>query len=118
MQGKLIHAAPGLKVHDLNAAKRYYVEVLGFTAGYSNEGYATLERDSVPGHLELDTSGNGAGRGFCYMRIENVDLLYQEFVANGAHVDRPIEDSPYGMRDFNIADPDGNVLGFGAPLDT
>jgi hypothetical protein len=32
-------------------------------------------------------------------------------------VTRPIEDSSYGVRDFNVADPDGNNPGFGQPSD-
>ena len=34
----------------------------------------------------------------------------------GVRVTRAIEDSGYGMRDFTIADADGNNLGFGQSI--
>jgi uncharacterized glyoxalase superfamily protein PhnB len=45
--------------------------------------------------------------------VTDADGLFAEFQAAGARVTRAIENSSYGMRDFNIADPDGNTLGFG-----
>jgi uncharacterized glyoxalase superfamily protein PhnB len=34
-------------------------------------------------------------------------------IARGANVVKPPEDYAYGMRDFDITDPDGNQLTFG-----
>jgi uncharacterized glyoxalase superfamily protein PhnB len=45
--------------------------------------------------------------------VEDVDALYAELKARGARAPKPPKDYPYGMRDFNVIDPDGNQLTFG-----
>lgn len=56
-----------------------------------------------------------AGTSACYITVDDVDSLWAEVQKAGVRVTRPIENSGYRMRDFNIVDPDGNVLGFGQP---
>lgn len=43
--------------------------------------------------------------------------IWEEVQKAGVSVTRSIENSGYGMRDFNVADPDGNNLSFGQPID-
>ena len=45
--------------------------------------------------------------------IKDVDALHAELIARGAKVLKPPQDYDYGMRDFDVADPDGNQLTFG-----
>ena len=40
-------------------------------------------------------------------------MLCSEFADAGARITRPLEDAVYGMREFEVTDPDGNVLCFG-----
>jgi hypothetical protein len=42
-----------------------------------------------------------------------VDSLHAELTARGAKVVKPPQDYDYGMRDFDVLDPDGNQLIFG-----
>jgi uncharacterized glyoxalase superfamily protein PhnB len=42
-----------------------------------------------------------------------VDALYQELKSRGAHALNEPKDYPYGMRDFDVHDLDGNQLCFG-----
>jgi hypothetical protein len=42
-----------------------------------------------------------------------VDALRREFVGSGARVIKAPQDYPYGMRDFDLHDLDGNRLTFG-----
>jgi uncharacterized glyoxalase superfamily protein PhnB len=42
-----------------------------------------------------------------------VDSLHAELTARGAKVVKPPQDYDYGMRDFDVLDPDGNQLTFG-----
>jgi uncharacterized glyoxalase superfamily protein PhnB len=116
MDSKLLTASPGLSVIDMAAAMAYYQRVLGFAVAYSNEASAVVERDGVSLHLALDRAGDKAGHGFCYLVVQGVDQLYQVCIANRANIVRPIEDSPYGMRDFNISDLDGNILLIGESI--
>ena len=45
--------------------------------------------------------------------VADVDALYEELKAKGAKLLNAPKDYPYGMRDFNVADLDGNELCFG-----
>ncbi|GDY41694.1 hypothetical protein SANT12839_025760 [Streptomyces antimycoticus] len=55
----------------------------------------------------------GAGHLRGYVVTDHVDALYERLTAAGVRVLRPIEDQPYGSREFAIADPEGNKWSFG-----
>jgi uncharacterized glyoxalase superfamily protein PhnB len=40
-------------------------------------------------------------------------VLYAELAERGANILKPPQDYPYGMRDFDVLDPDGNQVTFG-----
>jgi uncharacterized glyoxalase superfamily protein PhnB len=42
-----------------------------------------------------------------------VDALHRELKSRGAKIVNEPRDYPYGMRDFDVQDPDGNSLCFG-----
>jgi uncharacterized glyoxalase superfamily protein PhnB len=63
-------------------------------------------------HLQL--RDGAAGTSACYITVDDADAVWAEVQKAGATVS--IENSSYGMRDFNVADPDGNILGFGQPM--
>jgi uncharacterized glyoxalase superfamily protein PhnB len=116
----LERVSPTLLVADMRRALSYFEHNLGFRCVFKiDDGqdpdipYAIVERDQVSIHLQL--SATHAGSSACYVMVTDADRLFAEFQAAGAHVTRAIENSSYGMRDFNIADPDGNTLGFGQP---
>ncbi len=46
----------------------------------------------------------------------DVDALYAELVRRGARVRAKPENKPWGMREMQVADPDGNVLRIGSPI--
>lgn len=84
--------------------------------------YGTLTRGSVEIHFfthsELDPAESSAG---CYVRVQDADGIYQQFAkANlpGTGIPRmdQIEDKPWGMREFAIVDPDGNLIRVGQKI--
>jgi uncharacterized glyoxalase superfamily protein PhnB len=114
-------AHPGLAVKDMHAALTFYEHKLGFRCTFKVHDdlhpeipYAIVRRDEV--ELHLSRSGDSAGRASCYIDVDDADALFEEFRRAGVEIQRAIEDSSYGMRDFNIKDLDGNVLGFGQPI--
>jgi uncharacterized glyoxalase superfamily protein PhnB len=62
-------------------------------------------------------SDTAAWTSSCHITVEDADSVWAEVQKAGMRVTRAIEDSGYGMRDLNIADPDGNNLGFGQTID-
>ena len=47
-----------------------------------------------------------------YIRLSDVDAYHLELKGRNLAVSEP-QDRPYGMRDFEVVDPDGNRLAFG-----
>ena len=76
--------------------------------------YAEVERDAVIIHLQAATeTKRQPGQGAVNIFVTDVDALYQELKSRGARTLNEPKDYPYGMRDFNINDIDGNQLCFG-----
>jgi hypothetical protein len=48
-----------------------------------------------------------------YFMIDDADQLFDYHRSNGAQVLEAPGDRPYGMRDYKITDPYGNILSFG-----
>jgi len=50
--------------------------------------------------------------------VTGVDALYEELRSRGAITLEEPAERPYGMRDFNVNDLDGNELCFGEPTNS
>ena len=57
-------------------------------------------------------SGNSGS--WIWIRVSDVDALYEEFLAKGASVRHPPANYPWGSRELHVEDPDGNVLRLGS----
>ena len=115
-------AIPILPARDLDETRAFY-ERLGFRAAgwWPSEfgGYAILVRGDLSMHFfafeDLSPAENYAQ---CYWRVKAVDALYAEYHAAGlprSGTPRlgPVEDKPWGMREFAITDPNGNLVRVG-----
>jgi catechol 2,3-dioxygenase-like lactoylglutathione lyase family enzyme len=113
-------AAAVFQVSDLERSLAFYTEILGFERDFvvgSPPFYAGLKRGGVALHLSsASESAVRLGRGSVYLFCDTVDSFYREVSDLGAVVTSPLDSHDYGMRDFQIKDPDGNLIGFGAPL--
>ena len=85
-------------------------------------GYAILRRGTVELHFfthdELRPAESSAG---CYIRVSDAESIYQAFALaelprKGIPRMDALEDKPWGMREFAIVDPDGNLLRIGQTL--
>lgn len=47
-----------------------------------------------------------------FIGVRGVDALYRELDSKGARIIRPLEERPWGQRDFSVEDPDGYLLCF------
>ena len=51
----------------------------------------------------------------CYLYVDDADALHAAWAAAGVEGRlRPPTDTPYGLREFGYADPDGNLLRVGS----
>jgi catechol 2,3-dioxygenase-like lactoylglutathione lyase family enzyme len=110
-------AATLFVVQDVLRSVEHYRDVLGFRVEFTYGEptfYAGVERDSVAIHLQAASeTKRQPGHGAINVFVNGVDALYQELKSRGARTTEEPADRPYGMRDFDIVDLDGNQLCFG-----
>jgi len=112
---------PILPARDVGGARTFY-ESLGFTAGFRDDRYEILRRGDMVVHLEhRDDVAPAANRTSCYWRVVDADKLYQEFAALGIPAEgapslSPPANEPWGMREFTLRDPAGNLIRIGHEL--
>jgi len=121
---------PTLRYRNAPAAIDWLCQVFGF------ERHAVYAGpDGTIAHAEL-TLGNGMimlgsgkddeyGRGFApplelgketrssYIVVPNADEVYARAQAAGGTIARPIQDTPYGSREFSVRDPEGHSWSVG-----
>lgn len=113
------HASPVFPVDDPLATGLYYRDVLGFDINFQWEdppSYVVINRDDAVGiHLVKSQDGfaPSAAHTSLYIFVHDVDAVYGEYQKSGANITNPIGDRDYGMRDFDIRDPNGYILVFG-----
>ena len=111
------HAATVLPVEDVITSAEFYRDKLGFEITFLwNEpaDYAVLKAgESVSVHLTKGEKSDKGDHTAIYIFVHDVDALYQTYLERGIVIHTPIKDQEYGMRDFDIKDPNGYILGFG-----
>ena len=113
-------AAAVFVVKDVAASIVHYRDVLGFRVEFTYGEpafYAGIERGNLAIHLQsAGETKRERGQGMVYAFVDGVDALYQELRGKGARTLGEPKDYPYGMRDFDLEDLDGNRLSFGAEI--
>lgn len=113
----LLGGATVFVVEDVLRSVQHYCEVLGFHTEFTYGEptfYAGVERDGVLIHLQAASeTKRQPGHGALNVFVTDVDALYHELQSKGARTVKEPKDYPYGMRDFDILNLDGNQLCFG-----
>ncbi|MFM1852310.1 MAG: hypothetical protein RIS54_1994 [Verrucomicrobiota bacterium] len=110
-------SATAFQVTNLERALRYYTDVLGFTEDFRFGQYAGIKLGTVHLHLNgNETHLKPVDGSALYILCDEVDAYFETIQAKGAIAQFAPMDEPYGMRDFMIADPDGNHVNFGCEL--
>lgn len=120
---RITDATPVLLVRDVVKAADYYAGKLGFTVERfwgEPPTFTIARRDGVFLMLNQVAASdqfrpNSAydGRFSVYVDVNDADAMHAEFSANGADIVCEPEDQPYMMREFQVRDLDGHLLGFG-----
>jgi uncharacterized glyoxalase superfamily protein PhnB len=118
---KVNSASAIFQVADLQEAIAFYTEKLNFETEflYGNPPfYAGVRKDDVVIHLNAPPSDKERiGMGSIYIFCDKVDSYYETIKENGVEIRSRLATYPYGMRDFQIKDLDGNFLCFGAEVE-
>ncbi len=111
-----------LAVQDLERARRFYIDVLGFTEDrISAFGWAFLSKDAFHVMLgecrdEVPASATGNHSWFIHLLVDDVDGYHRDVRARGAEVLAPPTDRAYGLREFTICTPDGHRIMVGQSI--
>lgn len=108
---------PILASRDVDETVGFYGR-LGFAvvARYDEFGppYLLLRRDDVELHFvhtpEVDPAESSGG---CYLRLEDAQAIYDDWEPLALPEIHPPRDTPWGMREFFVVDPSGNLLRIG-----
>jgi catechol 2,3-dioxygenase-like lactoylglutathione lyase family enzyme len=113
----MVGAATVFVVNDIAKSLGHYRDVLGFAVTFQYGDptfYVCLCRDEVALHLiAAHRTKRLPGNGAICIFVRDVDAVHAELAARGANIVKPPQDYDYGMRDFDVLDPDGNQLVFG-----
>jgi catechol 2,3-dioxygenase-like lactoylglutathione lyase family enzyme len=120
MKTRLTSFAPQFLVDDLERSIAYYQKI-GFIFDEPWEGFYAIGRlDGLEIHLKeaprnqeerqwrRDNDHLDAAAG-----VERIETFYEQCVASGVTILKPLAATPWGTKDFYIEDPDGNIVSFG-----
>ena len=117
---------PFIKCSKIKESLKFYTETLDFKVIRAPDTdpesfmsvYAFLEREGSFVHLS-EHSGDGVFGSVIYVRVENINITYNQFIENGLKKENkggltmePVVQT-WGMKEFAVTDPDGNRLTFG-----
>jgi catechol 2,3-dioxygenase-like lactoylglutathione lyase family enzyme len=108
---------PILYVSSLDASIQYYRERLGFTFDWTDgepPDFASVTRGDT--QIFMCQRCQGHPGGWIWVTTPDVDKLYADLVRRGAKIQARPENKPWGVREMQVADPDGNVLRIGSPI--
>ena len=116
---------PILPARNLDETRAFY-EKLGFVPWWRGRGpweYEIVSRGHLVVHFFAEPGMTPSENDMsCYWRVKDADRFYQEFAA----LNLPSEgiprltvpvDQPWGMREFTLVDPSGNLVRVGHDLD-
>ncbi len=111
--------SPFLATEDLPTTLAFYLDKLGFALAWEwgePTDLAAVCRDEVELTLASRADAKPGGISRLYLHIDGIDSYHAQLQSAGVAITVAIADRPYGMRDFSVTDPAGNVLCFGQAL--
>ena len=114
IESTFTRAAPVLAALDIEKTVLFYEEKLGFERILvTNDTYGIVRRGAVHIHFWHCHDKYIADNTSCYIYVEGIDLLFQEYQATGVPIAGALESKPWGVREFAILDLNGNLLKIG-----
>lgn len=103
---------PELLVRDVAAAQRYYRDRFGFQIAWINEaGQIGAVSHGDCAIFFRATDGDIHPATF-WVFAEDVDAMHDALTARGADVVEPVQDKPWGLRQFTVRDLHGHLYHF------
>lgn len=116
-------AIPQLPSGNLQTTLAFMQDKLGFSLHrlYEDQGHLIVRRAVAEIHFWLARSEDEArhygSASSCYIRVQNIQSLYDEFIARGMTLRYGLTRQPWGMNEMQVDDPYGNAIRFGESVD-
>ena len=109
-------ACPLFASADISASVAWYRDRLGFAVAMDRPDYGIVHRDMIEIHFWPCRERHIAENTSAYFRVDDIDAVHASMTgaAEGGRISPPC-DRDWGMREFYVWDPDGNLLRFGQP---
>ncbi|MCY3412015.1 MAG: hypothetical protein INQ03_10330 [Candidatus Heimdallarchaeota archaeon] len=131
MEVEIYSLEPVLEILDFSTTLEYYKEKLLFSVDwtYPDEGpvdHASVSLGTEKGdhgshiHIQLSLGTSKTGfSGWLYFRLkmEYLVYLFEQYKKNGVTFSYELVDQPWGMKEFEIIEPNGYKFRFASPLD-
>lgn len=105
-------STPILRVENMEASVRFYVEKLGFkNAPWGNNDFTSVNRDRAG--IYLCRGDQGRGGAWVWLGVDDARALHEELKARGVAIRMPPTNYSWAL-EFQVEDPDGNVLRLGS----
>ncbi len=103
---------PELPVEDVERSQQHYRDALGFEIAWLHPGkeIGAVSRGRVAIFFRKRTQPFEPAVHWVF--AEDIDATYQELQALGANIVQPLEEMPWGLRQFTVEDLDGNRFYF------
>jgi hypothetical protein len=111
-----LHAiSPRIAVGSAEQTLAFYRQI-GFACTHQEEGFMIVERDGVQLHLH-PSDEPPTGHGANWIRVSNIEALYQEYLAANVITSSQVKAQPWGFKEFHICDPFRNIFIFAESID-
>ena len=109
---KFAHLTPELPVEDVERAQHHYRDAFGFEIGWLYPGgdIGAVSRDNVV--IFFRKRRRPFEPAVHWVFAEDIDATYEELRSLGAGIVEPLEEKPWGLRQFTVEDVDGNRFYF------
>jgi len=108
------NSQPILRVDDIPASLRFYVDLLGFeNVDWGTDEFTSVSRDRAA--IYLCKRDQGHGGAWVWIGVDDVARLQEEFKERGVGIRMPPTERPWAL-EMQVEDPDGNVLRFGSEI--
>jgi predicted enzyme related to lactoylglutathione lyase len=106
------NSQPILRVESIETSLRFYVGLLGFRhADWGSRDFTCITRDSAV--IYLCRGDQGRGGAWVWIGVDDAQKLHDALKARGVAIRMPLTNHSWAL-EFQVEDPDGNVIRFGS----
>jgi predicted enzyme related to lactoylglutathione lyase len=114
VQGRIYYegSQPILRVENMEAALRFYVDKLGFSnASWGTDDFTSVNRDRAG--IYLSRGSQGRGGAWVWLGVDDVEVIHLDLQRRGVPIRMAPTNYPWAL-EMQVEDPDGNVLRIGS----